>query len=212
MLQRGALSIVGNYGTGADFSIQGTDFRAANNISFTKSQTANGESLSTQFTAYDSLGSPVAVQATGYLQSLGTGRAFSFRFLLSGPSARSRKFAGRNYQSVRPQHRCRHADVQFQRPTVVRNGQQFYDLSATDRMQSPLQFSVNVNGISALSTQNSTLSAVSQDGSPPGTLSNYAIGPDGVIQGTFSNGSTRTLGQIVSCSLREQQWFGGDAK
>lgn len=42
-----------------------------------------------------------------------------------------------------------------------------------------------------------TLSALSQDGNPPGTLQSYSIGSTGVIQGVFSNGQTLDLGQIA---------------
>ena len=41
-----------------------------------------------------------------------------------------------------------------------------------------------------------TLAAARQDGSPPGTLTSYMIGEDGVIRGVFSSGVTRDLGQI----------------
>ena len=50
--------------------------------------------------------------------------------------------------------------------------------------------------MSGLSTTTPTLSVTNQDGSAPGTLSSYNIGSDGTIQGVYSNGVTRTLGQI----------------
>jgi flagellar hook protein FlgE len=40
------------------------------------------------------------------------------------------------------------------------------------------------------------LEASRQDGSAPGTLTSFIIGEDGKINGVFSNGVTRTLGQI----------------
>ncbi|NQE49083.1 flagellar hook protein FlgE [Herbaspirillum rubrisubalbicans] len=39
--------------------------------------------------------------------------------------------------------------------------------------------------------------AQSQDGSPPGTLSSFAIGKDGSIVGSYSNQQTKVLGQVV---------------
>jgi flagellar hook protein FlgE len=59
-----------------------------------------------------------------------------------------------------------------------------------------LQFNLNFSGVSGLSTTTPTLSVTNQDGSAPGTLSSYNIGSDGTIQGVYSNGVTRTLGQI----------------
>jgi flagellar hook protein FlgE len=38
---------------------------------------------------------------------------------------------------------------------------------------------------------------VSQDGSAIGTLSNFSIGEDGTISGSFTNGLTRNIGQIA---------------
>ncbi|HUA96640.1 MAG TPA: flagellar hook-basal body complex protein, partial [Acidimicrobiales bacterium] len=42
-----------------------------------------------------------------------------------------------------------------------------------------------------------TFAAVNQDGNATGTLESYAIGPDGVITGSFSNGKTQALGEIA---------------
>jgi flagellar hook protein FlgE len=49
---------------------------------------------------------------------------------------------------------------------------------------------------SGLAAENSELSAARQDGSPPGTLTSYMIGEDGIIKGVFTSGVTRDLGQI----------------
>jgi flagellar hook protein FlgE len=60
----------------------------------------------------------------------------------------------------------------------------------------PLLFELDFSGLSGLATQGSTLAAVRQDGSPPGTLNSYLIGEDGLIRGVYSSGVTRDLGQI----------------
>ena len=39
--------------------------------------------------------------------------------------------------------------------------------------------------------------AQSQNGGPPGVLSSFSIGKDGSILGSYSNGSTKTLGQVL---------------
>ena len=36
-----------------------------------------------------------------------------------------------------------------------------------------------------------------QDGSPQGSLTSFTVGGDGIITGSFSNGLTRTLGQVA---------------
>jgi flagellar hook protein FlgE len=63
---------------------------------------------------------------------------------------------------------------------------------------SPLEFDLNFEQISGLSTQGegSELAISLQDGSAPGTLTSFIVGEDGTIRGVFSNGITRDLGQI----------------
>jgi flagellar hook protein FlgE len=43
----------------------------------------------------------------------------------------------------------------------------------------------------------SSVAALSQDGSALGTLQSFTIGQDGVVTGVFSNGRTRPIGQIA---------------
>lgn len=50
----------------------------------------------------------------------------------------------------------------------------------------------------------SSTASTSQDGSAPGTLLDFAIRSDGIIQGSFTNG-TRALGQIVLASFANEQ-------
>jgi flagellar hook protein FlgE len=51
----------------------------------------------------------------------------------------------------------------------------------------------------------SATSATSTDGLAPGTLSSYAVGTDGTINGTFSNGQTLALGQVAVASFANTQ-------
>ena len=47
----------------------------------------------------------------------------------------------------------------------------------------------------------SSVAALSQDGSALGTLQSFTIGQDGVVTGVFSNGRTRPIGQIALASF-----------
>jgi flagellar hook protein FlgE len=47
----------------------------------------------------------------------------------------------------------------------------------------------------------STLTTESQDGAIPGTLTGFAVGSDGVVTGSFSNGQTRTLARLAVASF-----------
>ncbi len=59
-----------------------------------------------------------------------------------------------------------------------------------------LDFDINVGGVTALAVPTSNLAIVIQDGSPPGTLTDFNIDTTGIINGTFDNGITRRLGQV----------------
>jgi flagellar hook protein FlgE len=66
-------------------------------------------------------------------------------------------------------------------------------------------FNPNGTGIlTQLAAPNSTAS-IQQDGTSSGTLQNFAIGSDGTITGSFSNGTTATLGQIALASFPDEQ-------
>lgn len=51
----------------------------------------------------------------------------------------------------------------------------------------------------------SSLQAASQDGVPSGSLQSFSIGPDGVISGTFSSGTTQPLGRLALASFSNEQ-------
>ncbi len=51
----------------------------------------------------------------------------------------------------------------------------------------------------------SSTTSIQQDGTSSGTLQNFNIGSDGTITGSFSNGTTATLGQIALASFADEQ-------
>ncbi|MCA9234588.1 MAG: flagellar hook-basal body complex protein, partial [Planctomycetales bacterium] len=61
---------------------------------------------------------------------------------------------------------------------------------------SPLEFNLDFAEVTGLDQGDNELSASRQDGFPAGTLSSFIITETGKIQGVFSNGSSRDLGQI----------------
>lgn len=50
----------------------------------------------------------------------------------------------------------------------------------------------------------------SQDGSPSGTLASFNVDQNGIIQGTFSNGQTRAIGQIALASFGNEEGLARD--
>jgi len=65
-----------------------------------------------------------------------------------------------------------------------------------------------LNGKTPVITQvagTSSTSATQQNGSSSGTLTNFSIGADGTITGSFSNGTTAALGQLALASFANDQ-------
>ena len=54
-----------------------------------------------------------------------------------------------------------------------------------------------VRRLGAPQQRESSVAALSQDGSALGTLQSFTIGQDGIVTGVFSNGRTRPVGQIA---------------
>jgi flagellar hook protein FlgE len=63
----------------------------------------------------------------------------------------------------------------------------------------------NGNGLLTQVAAPSATSATHQDGFASGSLVSYSIGSDGIIQGTFSNGQTQPLGQILLATFANDQ-------
>ncbi len=61
------------------------------------------------------------------------------------------------------------------------------------------------NGVLSQVAASSSTSSTQQDGSSSGTLSKFAIGSDGTVTGTFSNGKTAVLGQVVLATFANVQ-------
>ena len=195
----GCLQIVGNNGTGnavsvglAGLSLTTNDVppqQVSVNLPFTTTQTAVGQSASTDVVVYDSLGIPLSVHITAVLQAE-TSSYTEYRW-----------FADCGSNDPGPGS----SDIAVGTGVVKFDGQG--NLVSTSNSQvsigrysepsvKPLQFNLNFANVSGLASSASSLSVSSQDGSAAGVLSSFTIGSDGTISGVFSNGVTQTLGQI----------------
>lgn len=83
---------------------------------------------------------------------------------------------------------------------LLKGGAQSVPLSPTTGAAG-FKVSVDFSSISQLADKNSSVTASSQDGFAVGTLQTFSISPNGLITGVFSNGQSRTLGQIASASF-----------
>lgn len=193
----GQIVITGNEGTAQQLTIETADIVATNNgagISqpFVMAQTgeADGESVRTSFVVYDSLGSPLTVDLTYVLQSTTSGGGTTWEFIAeSTDNDALDRVVGLGVVNFDSNGKFLSASNSA------------FSLTRTNGAVSPLtvtmQFDAGPDAISALTSSQSDLAAVNQDGSPIGTLSNFSIGEEGIISGSFTNGLTRTIGQIA---------------
>jgi flagellar hook protein FlgE len=195
----GTLTITGNIGTANDLSIDSTDLRIVDGagalvgtpFTMNKVTSADGESVRTTFIAYDSLGSPVEIEITLVLESKGTsGTTWRYYIESNDDSAPALQVATGTISFDTEGQPISDAPISI---TLDRTGSG----SATP-MSINLSFAGNgTGGVTSLSDSTSSLAATSRDGAPIGTLSGYAVGVDGVITGVFTNGLTRTIGQVA---------------
>ena len=151
-------------------------------------QQAVGESAVTDFLVYDSLGIPIRVRLTMVLEER-TGATTTYRWYADSPDndpdtgARIAVGTGRiTFDGEGNFISATNTRVTIERRHVA--------------SRSPLEFELDFSQISGLATARSSVAVTRQDGSPPGVLSSFIIGEDGIIRGVFSNGVTRNLGQI----------------
>jgi flagellar hook protein FlgE len=145
---------------------------------------------------YDSLGTPITVDMTAVLQSTAS-NATTYRYYFTSP------------ENDGPSRALGTGTIVFgSSGQVVSGGTATFsiDRSGTAAV-SPMDITANLAGISGISssTEGSTLSLASQNGAAPGTLTSYSVDPNGVINGSFSNGATETLGQVMLASFTNDQ-------
>lgn len=201
----GVLSIVGNSGTINDLSIGASDIRL-NNASGglvrypfvpDKSAAADGESVRTTFTVYDSLGSIVELDITYALDGRSsTGTSWRYYIETTDPSGQQTQIASGTQLFDTKGQPLSTTPVTV---NVDRTG-----TGADTPLTLALDFASPAGGLTALSDTGSSIAATYRDGSPIGTLTGYGIGGDGVITGVFTNGLTRTLGQLALATFNNQ--------
>ena len=193
----GVVTVTGNEGSVQDLVLNTGDITASNNgasitqpFEMSKSGSADGEAVRTSFISYDSLGTPVTVDLSFVLQSATPGQGTTWEFLAeSADNNAIDRVIGTGVVSFDDTGK------------FISASNQTFSMVRTNGANSPLtvtmDFNSGTNAISSLTDTVSNLAAVSQDGSAIGTLSNFSIGEDGAISGSFTNGLTRTIGQIA---------------
>lgn len=155
---------------------------------FSTVQEGNGDGATADYIVYDSLGTPLNVRVTTVLESVDETGA-RFRWIATSPQ----NSPDTGYSTV------------VGTGVITTDGSGKFvsatdDRIAIDRGQSPanspLEFRMDFGQVTGLSQEDNTLAAASQDGFPAGTLTSFIITESGLIQGVFSNGSSRDLGQL----------------
>jgi len=195
----GSLRISGNVGFGnriesLDISIKGS--RGAQKLtSFRELTSATGESFTTTITAYDSLGTPRPVTFTFFYEARSDADP-AFRYIATSPD-----------QIVTPGM----PEDTVLGSGVVRfdtNGQlmaspaEMLELQLADQgANTPLTFRMDFTGMTSFAAEGSRNKSdvymTDQDGYEAGTLIDFNIGEDGVVQGLFTNGLVRSIAQVA---------------
>ncbi|MDB5173866.1 MAG: flgE [Phycisphaerales bacterium] len=154
----------------------------------------SGESVHTSFVAYDSLGTPISVDMTASLESkASTGNVWRF-FATSGDSKAGGQVIGDGTLTFDGNGKL----VTSTGTTIA------VDRSGTGSA-TPLSVKVDFGKMTELTGDSSTLVMTKQDGSALGTLNSFSVGADGTITGAYSNGLTRTLGQVAMANFANPQ-------
>lgn len=193
----GSKAITVVQGTAAGVPAVSTPFQFTSNTdTFTTDaelKDALGESIRTSFRAYDSLGNPMNVNVT-MVKELTDGSGNTWRYFAESADDSD-------------------ADLVLGSGTVIldSNGKFLSGKNLTisiDRANTgaitPQSIILDLSRMNGLKLS-SAMSLLSQDGFQSGTLQDYSIGADGIITGSFDNGLTRNLGQVVLATFRNYE-------
>jgi flagellar hook protein FlgE len=192
------LTVIGNTGTAnaitlgsqglVDTTSNTTPFSLTAGTDGTFTDNPVGESTNTTITAYDSLGTPITINLTTVLQSSTPGGGDVWQFYASSPN---------NTGGAGPIVGSGTLTYNSAGALVSTTGTQISINRTGTGAASPLNINLNFANTTALSSQSSNVVMSTQDGEPIGTLTSFSVGGDGTITGQFTNGLTKTLGQVV---------------
>jgi flagellar hook protein FlgE len=195
-VQDGRIVFVGNNGeaNAIEIGLSGLQLVQENgstqnvNMPFGSTQSATGSGAVTDFIVYDSLGIPLRVRMTAVLESR-DGTSTSYRWFADSPDndplSGSAIAVGTGVITFDGNGNL----VNATDSTVNINRQNFPS-------SSPMSFDLDFSQLSGLPVGENLLALSRQDGSAPGVMSSFLIGEDGIIRAVFSNGVSRTIGQV----------------
>ncbi|MGI9456427.1 MAG: flagellar hook-basal body complex protein [Aeoliella sp.] len=164
-------------------------------LNFSSTQTADGPGTSSEFLVYDSLGLPLKVRVTTVLETKDS-NSTTYRWYAT--SANNEPVTGLSTvvgDGVLVFDGNGDLDENtFARISIGRN-----DTASESPLEINLDFSsvTSLGEVDALQNPVSSLNVTRQDGFPPGVLTDFIISETVLIQGQFSNGTQRTIGQMI---------------
>lgn len=190
-VENGALVVRSNAGIPNGLQISSSDLLSSDPaaplpFTMTQSQAANGDGVFTSYTVYDSLGNPVPVNMT-FTREAATAAGPVWRWYAEYPDGTS-PVGGQATGTV---------SFDTQGNYVSSTGTQITINRAGTGAEPALAFNLDFSSLHGLSTNLSEVIMSQQDGFPPGTLTTFGVGEDGVITGVFTNGQTQPLGQLA---------------
>ena len=189
-------AVAGNTGYASTFAVKGAPIATAG-VNFSSSN-VNGYTASTAQTVYDSLGNPHTLSLY-YIKTAMPGQWDLYTSLESG-------------QPAGPTRLVFNAAGVLTSPSPGAMLVQSFDVSTG--ANTPLAFDLDLTGTTQYGIPFGTNQLV-QDGYTSGKLSGMSVSPDGTVQGRYSNGKSRNMGQLVLCnfnnpnglqSLGNNQW------
>jgi len=198
------LTITGNLGTENSVTIPGSGFSdsvGAAPLSFADGQNAagvksdpTGESVHPTFVGYDSLGTPITVGVTAVLESTAnTGNVW--------------RFYAESNDDTDPNTNLISGTLTFDSSgKLISSANDTVPIDRTNTgALTPLNIKLDFSQMTSLTSRSSDLLMSHQDGNEIGTLDDFSIGTDGKITGSFTNGQSRTLGQVAIASFDNPQ-------
>jgi|GEM_PF-138342 len=206
MIALGSDAITLSKGTATNTVSNGTPFvftKTITNSDVTELKEIMGESVHTSYRAYDSLGNPLDIGITLVKEGASNSGITWRYFAESGDDSDVANFEAGNSKHGRAlgtgtillDTNGNYISGENMTITVDRDktgaaGPQSIDLDFT-----------TMNGFELPSS----VALLQQDGFQAGTLQDYSITSDGVIIGSFDNGLTRSLGQVVLATFRNYE-------
>lgn len=209
------LTIIGNRGVENELSLAGNAFinnSGTSPLIFDDGVDVNGvqsnpsgESVYTSFIAYDSLGTPLTVNLTAVLETKAdTGNVWRF-YAQSGDDTDAAAFDPA--ATAHPGSLLGTGTLTFDNSgRLIDSTSATINVDRTDTgAATPLAVRLDFSSMTSLTSRASELVMTEQDGSATGTLNSFSIGADGTITGSFTNGLTRTLGQVAMATFNNPE-------